>query len=236
VHQTTNMRILFFDTETNGLPANRYAPPHMVAAWPYILQLAWEVWDFSKGTGAAGAICEQRGNVLVAPRHDMKWDEGAAKIHGISYKNVRDLGVPMNVALRWFMSDAAGADYIVAHNLAFDRAVIQAESHRLGVDPANWWPAGECCSMLETVAYCAIPAKVQKPGGDPYKWPRLAELWTRLWPHTPPPTDLHDAAADVRCLVTCFRELLSRGVVTLRPVTPLPAAKQRTPLSLSAIP
>ena len=211
---SNKMRILFFDTETNGLPLNRYAPPHMVTAWPHVLQLAWELWDIGAG------VCETRGNVLITPRHDMKWSEEAAKIHGISPKMLRELGVPIDVALRWFVADMARADYAVAHNLAFDRAVIHAESHRLGIDPTAWWPTtGEWCSMLGMKDWCAIPSS-RGTTNDPYKWPRLAEVWARLWPDRAAPTDLHDAAGDVRCLSACVREGLRRGIIVLRPVTP----------------
>jgi len=49
------MRVLFLDTETNGLPQNRYAPYTMIGVWPSLCQIAWQVWDMDSRAAAAGA-------------------------------------------------------------------------------------------------------------------------------------------------------------------------------------
>ena len=239
------MRVLFFDTETNGLPQNRHAPPSMTQAWPHIVQIAWELWDLSE-EGLKGP--ERKANLLIAPRRDMKWNDEAARIHGITPRLIKECGVSIDVGLRWFMEDVRTAQYIVCHNLAFDRNVVLAESHRLGIDPADWWPAhpdATICTMLGTKAFCAIPSPRGTPA-DPYKWPRLQELWEHLGrPGGEEPTwhsfqtervqvsvpverKWHDAADDVACLVACFKELRRRGKLPVRAVTP-----PRVPLVVS---
>lgn len=209
------VRILFFDTETNGLPANRWIPPSQYTFWPHILQIAWEMWDIQGNTAALVT----KTSLLLRPEADMLWSEEAAKIHGLTLPLLRQLGVPASQALQWFADDARTADQIIAHNLDFDKKVVWAALARTGLPtlhPPSWWPAAEVCSMLVTMDICRIPAKptakcpVPK---DPYKWPRLAEVWSWLWPDRPLPPNLHDAGADVRCLATCWFELVQRGYV-----------------------
>ena len=205
------MRVLFLDTETNGLPKNRYASPKMVEAWPHIAQLAWQVWDISVGKLAVKLYDS---SFLIQPPADLKWDTDAAAIHGISEAQARSEGKNVAHVMSSFIGDAADCDVAVAHNLAFDKNVLWAASWRLGVDPNTWWPEKEICTMLGTLAFCKIPAKFPKPH-DPYKWPKLAEVWTTLFPERPVPSGLHDARQDVAVMVTCFQALLERRVFVL---------------------
>lgn len=208
------VRILFFDTETNGIPANRWIPPAQHKHWPHILQIAWEMWDIQD----TSAALVTKTSLLLHPPADMIWSAEAAKVHGLTLRLLRQLGVPAEQALTWFAEDAKGADQVVAHNLDFDKKVVWAAAARTGlptlVNPNTWWPATEICSMLVTKDICRIPAqptdKCPVPK-DPYKWPRLTEVWRWLWPARPLPANLHDAGADVRCLATCWSELGLRG-------------------------
>jgi hypothetical protein len=70
--------------------------------------------------------------------------------------------------------------------------------------------------MLETVAFCKIPSTSKfATAKDPYKWPKLAEVWQTLYPTSPVPANLHNARNDVALLVSCFRELVQRRIITL---------------------
>jgi hypothetical protein len=153
----------------------------------------------------------------------MVWSEEAAKVHGITRTALRQLGVPAEQALSWFIADAKECDLIVAHNLEFDKKILWAATVRHGMaELPTWWPRSELCSMLATTPICQIPAvpteKCPKPK-DPYKWPRLNQVWSWLWPDRPLPMGLHDAGVDVTCLSTCFRELIRRELLVLPLVT-----------------
>jgi len=39
------MKILFFDTETTGLPKNWKAPVEQLDNWPRLVQIAWQVYS-----------------------------------------------------------------------------------------------------------------------------------------------------------------------------------------------
>ncbi len=211
------MYILFLDTETNGLPKNRYAPYTMKGAWPSLAQVAWEVWDVS-ADGGSGSPCAlvYAASFLVKPAAGEAWDTAAAAIHGISEARARAEGVESAAVLQSLASDASECVAVVAHNLAFDRPVLWAAAHRVGMKPADWWPAHDICTMLVTKDVCRIPStsKWATPA-DPYKWPKLAEVWQTLFPTSALPANLHNATQDVRVLVQCFLELMRRRLVAL---------------------
>ncbi len=210
------MRILFLDTETNGLPKNRYAPYTYPGAWPAIVQIAWQVWDFKEEDVP---ICLQSTCLLVKPEKDVVWDKESEAIHTIS-REMAEQGLEPAKVLALLTTDARTTDMCIIHNMAFDKPVIWAFSHRLGVDPLQWWPKKDMCSMLETVGICKIPSTSKYATvKDPYKWPRLEELYKSLFPTRPPLVGLHDARKDVDCLVECVAELQRRRLVRF-PVFP----------------
>ena len=211
-YNPNNMRILFLDTETNGLPKNRYAPYTMTEAWPPIAQLAWQVWDISVGKVAV-KLCDS--SFIVKPAAGQVWNLDAAAIHGIT-EAVAKKGKNIAAVMSCFTEDAAECDIAVAHNMAFDKNVLWAASHRLDVDPRTWWPEKDVCTMLETVAICKIPSTSKfATAKDPYKWPRLSEVWMTLFPDVAVPSGLHDARQDVTVMVTCFPALLERRLLVL---------------------
>lgn len=211
------MRILFFDTETNGLPWNRHASHLNVDNWPRILQIAWQVWYIKKGEKA---YCLQRVNTFVKPDPTMKWDTDAAKIHKMGLDELQKHGKPANTVLKWFIQDCKEVDLIIAHNLKFDKmalwaeAVRQVEAGHFEMDPHLWWPAQQLCTMDASVQICKIPSKNPTPE-DPYKWPRLSELFQFLFPTAGLPDSLHNAHTDVNCLIQCVKELVQRRLVVL---------------------
>lgn len=221
------MRILFFDTETNGLPYNRYLPPTHLKNWPHILQIAWQMWD--------GAVLVTATSALVKPAADLVWSFEAEAVHGIQKEELEREGRSVEAVLELFKTDVLAADLLVAHNLSFDKNVIWAaalRTQRADLAPATWWPTSrEFCTLRPMTTICKIPSphaakNTAKNPQDPYKWPKLAEVWSWLWPTRPLPAHLHNAAADVECLVACWRELVQRRLLVL-PSAVLEAATDR---------
>ncbi len=204
------MRTLLLDTETNGLPKNRYAPYTYPGAWPDIVQIAWQVWDFKE---MEVPVCLQSTSMVVRPTKDVVWDKESEAIHKIS-RDLADMGVSAREVLSHLMVDAKEVDIVLIHNLAFDKPVVWSMSHKMGVDPLVWWPKREMCTMLETVGLCKIPSTSKyATEKDPYKWPRLEELYKTLFPTHPPLIGLHDARRDVDCLAACVEEVQRRRLV-----------------------
>jgi DNA polymerase-3 subunit epsilon len=205
------MKILFFDTETNGLPKDRRAIPQQIDAWPRILQLAWALVDIQEN--GTMNVCDAR-SVILNPG-DIQWNSESAAIHGITQARVQSEGIPPNHALEQMKTLMQQAHVLVAHNMAFDKPILRAEYYRL--DPSesfDWWTSYEYCTMESTKYLCKLPFANGRPGkpSDPYKLPKLVELHTYLFGN-PGDYVFHDALNDVQCTIACFRELLVRRLV-----------------------
>jgi DNA polymerase III epsilon subunit-like protein len=202
------MKILFFDTETNGLPHVKKAPYTVVENWPRTVSIAWRLCDMT--SDGITLISEQYH--IVLPCENITWSAESMGIHGISMERAKMEGTPIQDILSHFQNDATQASVIVAHNMAFDRPVLLAEFCRLGLD-VSWWPVKQYCTMDTTKGLCKLPSKYSKPS-DPYKYPRLPELHMYLFGDKGD-FDFHSAREDVRCLVKCFEELNFRRLVPL---------------------
>ena len=188
--------LLFFDTETTGLPRDYRAPLTDAANWPRVVQLAWVLFSPDGQERAAQSD-------LIRPDG---WTVPPNMIHGISHQQAVAGGRPLRTALAEFTAAAVQAHTLVAHNFDFDRAILGAEYARLAQpDPI---PARRTvCTMKTTTNYCAIPAA----NGRGYKWPRLTELHQRVFNQDF--DGAHDALADVRATARCYWALRRQGVI-----------------------
>ena len=204
------MHILFFDTETNGLPPrDRNCLSNDVDKWPHIVQIAWQLWDFAEEPKLLNAYV-----AILKPEPGLVWNEGSQVIHGISKDRAEQEGLPGADVFAKFSTAASGANIIIAHNLAFDKPVLKACYYRLNrAETFSWWPGQEYCTMEATKSLCKLPSKFARPS-DPYKWPKLDDLYKFLFGAVST-LDLHSADADVECLVSCFREMVRRELTPL---------------------
>lgn len=188
--------LLFFDTETTGLPRNWKAPESELSNWPRLVQLGWVV------CAASGELLSEASR-LVKPQ-GFAIPEQATRVHGITTQRALSEGVPLADALRELSGAAAGCSLAVAHNLSFDEHVLGAEFLRSQL-PNPLKPLERICTMLASTDLCRIP------GNYGYKWPTLAELHRHLFDQAP--GEAHDAAADARSCARCFFELRRRDQI-----------------------
>ena len=187
---------LFFDTETAGLPRYRNAPVGDTRAWPRLVQIAWLLCD------DGGCIARQ--DCFVVRPDGFTIPRDAVRVHGITTDLALRSGVPLRVALDGFREATARSSAVVAHNMAFDGAVVAAECARSGVaNPLSGIPS--VCTMEASVRVCGI----RRPGG--LKWPTLAELHRTLFGTTY--SGAHHAGNDAAACARCFVELKRRGIV-----------------------
>lgn len=213
---TAPIRILLLDTETNGLPKNRYAPAAQWDMWPAILQLSWAVYRVDGRT----MMPESKRDIGVALHPSIAWDAGAAAVHEISEAEARR-GTSAAVALGELAAALRSVDVVVAHNLSFDKPVIRAaayaEADRGGsAELRAIWPAGigEFCTMQSSRDLVRIPSPSPE-ARNPYKVPRLGELYEWLYGHVYDISGgtMHTARSDTHCLAHCLMMLLRRGLV-----------------------
>jgi DNA polymerase-3 subunit epsilon len=188
--------ILFFDTETTGLPKNWKAPVTDLDNWPRLVQLAYLVYDFD-------------GNLIHSCNEIIKPDgftisTEASNVHGLTTEMAKQRGSDINDVFELFLIHLKKSKMIVAHNMAFDEKIIGSELIRLGKE--NVIVAKEkVCTMLKTVDLC----KIDGPYG--YKWPKLDELHRYLFNHDF--EGAHDALADIQATAKCFWELLNTNKI-----------------------
>jgi len=208
-----SLTILLLDTETNGLPKNRFAPISEPGVWPAILQLSWAVYTVTPD-GIMTELESRDVGVSLAP--GIPWDAGAAKIHGLSEYEGRN-GTPALTVLTELAAALRRVSVVVAHNLAFDKPVIRAAAYAEGL--RTLWPSDikEFCSMRSTTDLVRIPptAKQMEFNVSRYKSPRLNELYQWLFgaAYDVSGSALHSAKGDVHCLAECIGELLHRGLL-----------------------
>lgn len=204
--------IVFFDTETNGLPINYKASMGDVDNWPRVIQLAWLVSDLEGNTLKSQEVLI-RPNGWTIPKEKF-WIQ-----HGFDTDcSLRD-GRELAEVLGEFVGDLQTCSWMVAHNLAFDHPIVGAEMIRLGMKSER--KPVKVCTMETTVDLCQIPFAGQRAWlskkDKKFKWPKLEELHKFLFG-----ADFgnkHQAGGDVAALKACFFELVKRGHLTLNPPT-----------------
>jgi len=204
------MRILFFDTETNGLP--KFKTSVAPSEWPAVVQVAWQVWDFPALGSTADPVLHSAASYYVKPSPTLEWNLGSQAIHLVTKEQALREGAEPEEVWGAFTHALADVDCIVAHNLAFDKKVVDADAARRGAPPYRW-PSKECCTMMSTKAYCRLPSMYSRPE-DPYKFPKLSELHALLFGNARL-FHFHNASVDVDCTVQCFRRLVELKVLRL---------------------
>lgn len=206
--------ILFFDTETTGLPKNWKAPASDLNNSPRLVQLAYVIYDFE---GNLIHSCNEiiRPNGFVIP-------DDAAKIHGISNSTANQRGIEIKDVFEVFSIYLKRASLIVAHNIAYDEKIISSEMIRLGLEDIIE-SKEKICTMLTTVDMC----KIHGPYG--YKWPKLEELHLFLFNCNF--EGAHNALADVEATAKCFWELVHNDLIKLQKFKTKSSYKQNTQTS-----
>lgn len=177
--------IFVFDTETTGLPP-RGVPPSEKDKWNQcrIVQIAWEIYHpMTEELIARECFTIKPDNFEIPQR--------AAEIHGITTERAREEGVDIHVVFDALKVHIPSIDTVVAHNIVFDNNVLLAELHRYDqLDLVSTWT----CKKKE----CTMLMAKSK------KWPKLIELYQRLFGAEDPGVTLHRADADVAICAKCY--------------------------------
>jgi DNA polymerase-3 subunit epsilon len=187
--------LLFFDTETTGLPRDWKAPVTQTNNWPRMVQIAWLQYDDQKNL-----ISEA--NYIIRP-DGFTIPSDAADIHGITTEIAIEKGSELSSVLLAFSAVVGGAKMLVAHNMDFDEKIVGAEYVRLGLK-SGIFETPRFCTMKTTTDLCRIP------GNYGYKWPKLEELHRFLFGSDF--ENAHDALVDVKVCAKCYYELVKRSI------------------------
>jgi DNA polymerase III epsilon subunit-like protein len=192
----TKDRLLFFDTETTGVPLNYKASSSDTKNWPRLVQLAWVLTD-EEGNRI------HTGNLIVKPEGFIIPTD-ATRVHGITTQRANEEGVPLAEVIEQFKADLDVATYIVGHNIEFDKKIMGAEMIRLGMKDIMD-SKKSYCTMQSSINFCKILGKYG------YKYPKLQELYKKLFGTEF--DNAHDAMNDIEATEKCFRELRKRKLI-----------------------
>ena len=196
------MKVLVFDTETTGLPDRFNIPYQQSSRWPHIVQFSFILYDLenNKVINESDFIIDVPDDVIISPE--------SIKIHGITRRISKNKGFDIVDILEIFNVCVNAADYIVAHNINFDRNVILAECHRnklyhmeeMFLPNKNYF-----CTMLRSKNLCNITAISKRNGEQFIRYPKLTELHEKLF--NTQPNNLHNSFIDVVVCLRCFYHL-----------------------------
>ncbi len=190
VEEGLGLSLLFFDTETTGVPRNYKAPASDLKNWPRLVQIAWLLADDDGGEiESAEYIVKPEGFTIPAE---------AARIHGISTEMAIRDGLDIKSVLAEALMCLGKVSQLVGHNIDFDEKILGAELLRAG-HPNCVETKQRLCTMRSATDYCRLPG----PYG--YKWPKLEELHRKLF--NQPLEGAHRALVDVRACAKCYFEL-----------------------------
>lgn len=197
--------ILFFDTETTGLPKDWL--PADDPDQPHLVQLACILTE-DDGTERASL------SIIVNP--GVPIPEGAARVHGITDLIADRCGVFNPTAVAMWDRMAERADLIVAHNLKFDMALMDTAWRRVAsarkptLDHAHG-SRGRFCTMEAASPIVNLPPtdRMLAAGFNKPKPPKLEECIRHFFGEDL--TGAHDALVDVRACARVFFHLRTLG-------------------------
>lgn len=192
------MKILFFDTETTGLPKDWNAPLEQLDNWPRLVQIAWQVYSSN------GDLLEEHEHVIKPIGFTIP--SQASAVHKITTETALEIGVDLLTILKVFSSSVKSCGLMVAHNYSYDYNIMGSELLRNGLEN-SLHKKEHICTMNASTEFCKIP------GSRGYKWPKLEELYNILFKES---FNAHDALDDVKATARCFWELFNKKLIKIK--------------------
>jgi antitoxin component YwqK of YwqJK toxin-antitoxin module len=179
--------ILFFDTETTGISKESH-----------LVQVAWILMNLDR------EIINANEYIIYPDGYEIP--ANASAIHGITTKKAQNEGVDLEIVLKQFTVHASWANVIVGHNVNFDFRIMQTAYKNASMDfPLD--NKTKVDTMTSSTQWCKLP----KANGRGYKWPKLEELYYKLFnEHF---DNAHSAIADTKATMTCYFKLVDLGVI-----------------------
>ena len=219
---TDHFTCVVFDTETTDkIQYVEDESGKKTAIMPRVIQLGYIYYDSSDASKIK--IFDK----LIDINDSIEISDGATKIHNITKESIQAAKprekLTMKEALQQFLDDIEKCDYVVAHNVEFDKNVLLHELEQLENEELktrglalfntftekNQWT----CTMKDNIQVCKLQSDKQrnldiylkskgKPPKNYYKFPKLSETYNHYFGYSPDEKALHKAIMDV---VLCLR-------------------------------
>ena len=195
--------VLFFDTETTGIPERSWNWDTDFEQYPHVVQMAW----------LHGCKVETH---IIRPDG---WEipQETVDVHGITTEYALEHGEPFAAVVDMFIQDCHDAGLICGHNIHFDTSIIKANILReLG---REYYDAND----VENALYKGKRIDTMRPtmkwvdarmANGRLKFPNLSELYSRCFPGESFPA--HDALEDVKAVAKCLPVIVELGLVELK--------------------
>lgn len=192
-------KVLYFDTETTGLPPKEAKWDVDFEQFPRVCQLSW----IFKG---------KENNYIIRP-DGWTIPQEAADVHGITTERATAEGHALEFVLSEFLNDCKEAELICGHNIYFDISTIKSEYMRRNAYNDTVEEALHKSKRIDTMRPSMKFVDARFPNGR-LKFPKLEELYARCFPGETFPA--HDAIEDVRAVVRCLPVLVENGIIELK--------------------
>jgi len=221
--QNRSTKCLIFDVETNGLLPrnNNNQEPIPISQYPFILQLSFVIYDTS--------ICQiiKTYDSYIKVPDNIEITEYITKLTGISHALCKEKGNSIIEVIKIFYDAYIECGHLIAHNIDFDKKMIQVEIER-NFDEVNrkipdisrlFNPIYEkinniqlYCTMMKGNNICNLwldpvydtDGKIIKKSKR--KWPKLEELYMKLFDGEKP-ENLHNSMIDVLACLKCYLKM-----------------------------
>ena len=162
----TTGKYLIFDTETTGLPLNYNAPPDDFKNWPYVIQIAWLLFDDEH------KLIEHSNFYLKQP---VVIPAEVTNVHGFTTAMMLEQGIEPSKVYANFNKAIGNTEYLISHNIDFNVPTVHCDFLRNGM---QWdFPNNKMlCTMKKGEKFCKIPQ-----GDGKYKWSTLSELYQKCF-------------------------------------------------------
>ena len=195
--------VLFFDTETTGIPDRAAKWDVDFMQYPHVVQLAW-----MHG-------CKVESHIIRTDGWEIPQE--TVDVHGITTEYALEHGEPFASVVDMFIQDCHDAGLICGHNIHFDTSIIKANILReLG---REYYDAND----VENALYKGKRIDTMRPtmkwvdarmANGRLKFPNLSELYSRCFPGESFPA--HDALEDVKAVAKCLPVIVELGLVELK--------------------
>jgi DNA polymerase III subunit epsilon len=194
---------LFFDTETTGIA--KWSAPSVSPEQPNLVQLGALLVDLETREDVASL------DLIVTPNGQWTIPDGAAAVHKITTEKAEKCGVLLESAVLPFRDMLAAADLLIAHNIKFDKIIMERASAMVDLSFGQevqdlWLPTNKfVCTMLKSTGIVKKQSKRAMHKQD-YGWPKLFEALKHFTGEDLP--GAHNAMVDVIACKKIFFKLL----------------------------